>query len=415
MVNIVIKNNQLLLKYQDSRNDPPWVDKKLNEGDTVNLSKVFTFTKKDLIEKYDPSESGERVFILGNINNADYYKIHKDILGINNDLLLHKEMKIDDRTFIANGKISIFKKINTLLIDEPIIIGGNHPNAISQEDFERLLKDFPTRTELDHYARSRITRILKDYFGTMSDAENKLNQYLKKKAKTAQEVMRKSEIEIKEWELEKFEYIFSELQEMIDTEKGYKENDWQKKILQLFPLIFPKYIAVLEKVSVSDFYSKSNETTKREIDIVLVDFNGNIDIVEIKQPSSNNLLSRGKYRDNYTQGYGLRGAVMQAEKYLFHLSKWGHDGEKKIYEKYKDNLPEDIKLKITNPKALILLGRDKDFDKEQRFDFEIIRRQYANMMDIITYDDLLKRLENTIAMIKKRMGNQMVSSDMKTL
>ena len=93
---------------------------------------------------------------------------------------------------------------------------------------------------------------------------------------------------------------------------------------------------------------------------------------------------------------------MQAEKYLFHLNKWGQAGEREIYEKRKSKLPDGIKLQITNPKALILLGRDKDFTGEQRFDFEIIRRKYANMVDIMTYDDLRRRLDNIIVMMMRR-------------
>ena len=46
---------------------------------------------------------------------------------------------------------------------------------------------------------------------------------------------------------------------------------------------------------------------------------------------------------------------------------------------------------------MLILGRSKDFDGQQKFDFEIIRRKYANIMDILTYDDLLARLNNIIA------------------
>ena len=102
---------------------------------------------------------------------------------------------------------------------------------------------------------------------------------------------------------------------------------------------------------------------------------------------------------------------MQAEKYLFHLTKWGQAGEREIHKKRKSELPDEIELKITNPKAMILLGRDNDFTGEQRFDFEIIRRKYANMIDIMTYDDLIRRLENIIVMIKRKVpapnGNQL--------
>ncbi len=50
---------------------------------------------------------------------------------------------------------------------------------------------------------------------------------------------------------------------------------------------------------------------------------------------------------------------------------------------------------------MLILGRDIDFFGEQEFDFEIIKRKYANIVDVMTYDDLLRRLDNIIAMIEK--------------
>jgi hypothetical protein len=188
---------------------------------------------------------------------------------------------------------------------------------------------------------------------------------------------------------------------MLKAVDSYLEKDWQKKILELLLFIFPKYIAVLENVHVKDFYSKPGKVTDRYIDLMLVDANGNIDIIEVKRPFDNALLSRNKYRDNHTPRTELAGSVMQSEKYLFHLNKWGQAGEREIYEKRKSELPVGMELKITNPKSMILLGRDNDFTGEQRFDFEIIRRKYANMIDIMTYDDLLRRLENIIVMMKR--------------
>ncbi len=95
---------------------------------------------------------------------------------------------------------------------------------------------------------------------------------------------------------------------------------------------------------------------------------------------------------------------MQVEKYLFHLSKWGREGEKEILKKRKSELPVDFEIKITNPKAMIILGRDSDFTNDQQFDFEIIRRKYANIIDIMTYDDLFRRLDNIIAMIHRNFN-----------
>ena len=47
---------------------------------------------------------------------------------------------------------------------------------------------------------------------------------------------------------------------------------------------------------------------------------------------------------------------MQVEKYIFHLNKWGIDGEKMVNEKYKKDLPAGLKINFTNPKGLLILG-----------------------------------------------------------
>jgi hypothetical protein len=41
-------------------------------------------------------------------------------------------------------------------------------------------------------------------------------------------------------------------------------------------------------------------------------------------------------------------------------------------------------------------------DQDQAFDLDVIKRKYMNMMDIITYEDLLRRLDNIIASLRHR-------------
>lgn len=400
MIKIFVHENKLHLRYQpDLSNDARWLDKKLQDG-KVTLRRTFTFTRADLLTTSAPSEeedNGERIFLLGVLENG-YYKINNYVLGLKRDLLIDSAMKLEPCTFIAQRNISVFRRIDEL-IDEPIVVGGDNEGAIPLADFEQLLKTFPTSTELTHYARTRIVRVLKDYFGTISDAEGQLNQYLNRKKKLS--TASRGNI-VSSFELQKFEYIHAELESMLKQVDGYSERDWQAKILGLLLFVFPKYVAVLENVHIKDFYTNASKTTDRYIDLMLVDANGSIDIIEVKKPFSNALVSRNTYRDNHTPKKELAGSVMQAEKYLFHLSKWGHAGEQEIYNKRKSELPTEIELKITNPKAMILLGRDNDFVGQQRFDFEIIRRKYANMLDIMTYDDLLRRVGNIIEMMKRQ-------------
>ena len=232
----------------------------------------------------------------------------------------------------------------------------------------------------------------------MSDPQKKLESYLQKKRTIAS----KSRIKfVKSYESQKFEYIRDELKQMLRDVESFTEKDWQKQIVGFLLLLFPKYIAVLENLHIKDFYSSPGKTKNKFIDLTLVDANGMIDIIEIKKPFSNCILSRNKYRGNYTPRAELSGSVMQVEKYVFHLNKWGRDGERTIIKKRKDELPDGVEIKVTNPKGMIILGRDSDFANDQKFDFEIIKRKYANVVDIMTYDDILRRLDRIIEMINR--------------
>ncbi len=404
MIEILKTSDQLLLSYSSELFDFDWIGQKLQKKDKVTIMRTFTFRSKDRcgempVEGSWGGDPSTRYFILG-VSEGEYYRIDRNILGLKHDLMLTKEMPISKETFVAERSISVFRKIDGL-IDEPIIIGGeDNGRTIPVKEFQELLDNFPTSTEMTHYSRARVSRVLKDYFETMTDAQRKLENYLKKKKTLIKPV---SSIEpLLDFEVRKYEYIRDTIEEMLEEAEVYSEKEWQDRIVEFLLLLFPKYIKELRELQVKDFYSNPPEAKKRSIDLVLVDANGTIDIVEIKKPFAHSLLSRGKYRENYYPRKELSGAVMQVEKYLFHLSKWGREGEREIQKKRSSELPKGLEIQITNPKAMIILGRDRDFADDQRFDFEIMRRKYANVTDIMTYDDLLQRLNNTIEMIQRR-------------
>jgi hypothetical protein len=92
---------------------------------------------------------------------------------------------------------------------------------------------------------------------------------------------------------------------------------------------------------------------------------------------------------------------MQVEKYVYYLNRWSEEGEKYLTNKYKDALPEGFDIKITNPNGIIIMGRENNLSTEQKRDFEVVKRKYKNVVDIITYDSLIERLETTIKQMKK--------------
>ncbi len=197
-------------------------------------------------------------------------------------------------------------------------------------------------------------------------------------------------------ELIKYEIILRKLEEMLKNENKYIEKQWQKEILQIILLLYPKYIHVFPEAPVRDTYNNKN----RSIDYLLVDSVGNTDIIEVKRPFGNDIVSKKQFRDNYIPIKELIGTVMQVEKYIFYLNKCGKKGENKLTEKYKEILPSGLKIKITNPNGIIIMGRDNKLSSIQKQDFEIVKRKYKNIIDIMTYDDLLRRLQFIIAKFK---------------
>ena len=52
------------------------------------------------------------------------------------------------------------------------------------------------------------------------------------------------------------------------------------------------------------------------------------------------------------------------------------------------------------------MGDASDFDINQKKDFELIKRQYKHIAEIITYDDLLNRLNNMIIALTPYANNE---------
>ena len=73
-----------------------------------------------------------------------------------------------------------------------------------------------------------------------------------------------------------------------------------------------------------------------------------------------------------------------------------------MLEKLRDGLPEGVNPQVVSPKGMLLIGRSKDFNEQQKRDFEIIKRQYKNIADIMTYDDLLKRISNIVSSLEMK-------------
>ncbi len=396
MIKFKVINNKVILSYTSDHFGSNWVYLKLDESGSVLISKAFRVTKNELIspsnesKDYNPDAAVE--FNIAD-KKQDYYCFNKDILSLNHDLYIHENINLEGRIFVAVRSISIFKKIDNH-VSNSIYIGGDNENSIPESIFLKLLKNFPNTYELNKYASARISSILSSYLDTKDDYEEKYQKYLNKKvSKKGSNI----QFEYSKIEVLKYESILEKLMLMLDAEESYTESQWQEELLQIILLLYPKYIYLFKEVPVRDTYSNKD----RRIDYLLVDSSGNTDIIEIKKPFNKCIVTEITYRDNYIPLKELSGTVMQIEKYIFYLNKWGKKGEEKLTAHYKNELAENFKIKITNPSGLIIMGRTVGLSEEQIQDFEVIKRKYKNVIDIITYDDLISRLKFTIKQWEK--------------
>lgn len=153
--------------------------------------------------------------------------------------------------------------------------------------------------------------------------------------------------------------------------------------------------------------------------MLLFDASGNIDVLEVKRPfPKNRLIMRRRYRDNYVPARELSGGISQIEKYIFYLNHLGSKEERSfsddckaiLREKSGIELPDEFNLRALNPRGMLLIGYcdsglDEQFTDEEQRDFDLIRRQYAHITDILTYNDLLERLERMIIAMSDKGEN----------
>lgn len=301
--------------------------------------------------------------------------------------------------FFTKRKLSISKIIDEIGIGNTLIVGGTEENSISEKEYKKILASLPSYRELDLYDNARVYSTLKNYFSVNNDKEFQFNRYVEKKtiSKETNHYANLAEIDI-----ERYTYILELLKQMLKDELSYSEADWQREIIKIIQIIFPKYVIAVRESKILKGIAKKD----KHIDILLGDVNGNIDIIEIKKPAGIELLRKNPYRENYIPSAALQGAVMQAEKYIFYLMKNGKIAEESLDKQTEKIRDKDYHFKIINPKSIIIMGHTSNYTQQQKDDFEVIKRKYTNVLDIISYEDLIHRLEIIINTLKIKKENK---------
>lgn len=390
------EKNSLNLNYSP-QNGITWIEGKFSHNEVLVIYKVFNVTKNELVLQSDSGMSFVE-FKIANIEQMEggkFYHIDKNVLLISFDLYISEECWITDKWFVGKRRTSIFKIIDSFWGQDKLFIGGNSHFSVSENEFTEIIRSLPNDTEMNNYVKARICSAMKNILPVKKDVVSQFQRYLNKKMLAVQDM---KELDFEEFDMYRYEILYKELKKMLAEQESYSEACWQKIIMKFIKILFPKYVFIEQHPQIS-----ISEKQKKIPDIILGDVDGYVDIIEIKKPFFNGMITAKKsnlYRNNYIPLRELSGAIMQCEKYIYFMTTCGKEAEKTLNKQFESVLPSNYSLKIVNPKAMIIMGRSNEFEEQQREDFEIIKRKYKNIIDIITYDDLLHRLERAKTILK---------------
>ena len=385
-------NRELLLCYIPSFGIDE-LSKRLSDGETISIKHTF-FVDSSLIRKSQEDAYEDAVyFCIGKVGES-YTCIDSEVIGTSHRFFFSNEITLKQEMFIAYRNISILRKLDEVICKD-FYVGGDWEaiGGMPLGAFQEMIHSFPKTAELDKYTHSRIASRIKEYFPESDKFEVIYERYIKKKPHAS--ASSKANLEI---ELAQFSCALEELRQMINCSDGISEIDWQNQIQNLLRLLYPKYIFCTREVQFTgvDGYDKRP-------DFVLVDTNGYVDILEIKKPDVQLLTRQASYRNNYVPVRELSGVILQVEKYIFCLTSI-EKSRNDVVKRLSTLLPDRITLDIINPQGIIIAGRSHNFTAQQKRDFELIKRQYKHIADIMTYDDLTSRFENVILSLNRRIG-----------
>ena len=165
--------------------------------------------------------------------------------------------------------------------------------------------------------------------------------------------------------------------------------DFEKNLEETLPESFwQNWFSENKWVLGSDFaqiIDERNIDTENIADYIMRDFDGFVDLVEIKKPNGLQFWSATKDHNNYVPSTDLIKAITQCLNYIYAIER----------EANSVKFIEKTKSKVIKPRCILIFGRSNDWNDEQREAYRILNAAY-NQLSILTYDHLLFRAKNVL-------------------
>jgi hypothetical protein len=175
---------------------------------------------------------------------------------------------------------------------------------------------------------------------------------------------------------------------MIDED--LKEVVWQKWFEKNSWVLGSDFVKIIGERSID---------TKNIADFLMQAYDGFLDIIEIKRPHSKTpFWVEKKDHDNFYPSRELIQAITQANNYLYEIERESNS------QKFLDSVEG---VKTIKPRCILIFGRSKNWNKEQKESFRLLNSSYHSLT-IMTYDHVLVRAQKIIEI--QELNKQMVNA-----
>ena len=168
--------------------------------------------------------------------------------------------------------------------------------------------------------------------------------------------------------VEEFERMLAEDLPERAWQKWFATNDW---------VFGTDFIRVLDERSID---------VDAEADYLVEAHDGFLDIVEIKKPSGLKFWSWDASHKNWYPAPDLVQAITQSSAYLLEIER--QTDSKKFTERVDG-------VAVVKPRAILLFGRNIDWDANRSQAFRLLNSQYHNI-SVLTYDHVLLRAKRML-------------------
>jgi len=338
-----------------------------------------------------------------------------------NNLYLSNELSIEfNEIFLYNygafgGWTNIWNSVFSALNSNEIFIGGKAEGNITLETVEYLKKHLVKKSEAETYINQQNSILMQEFFEdtNLLEVQEKLtNQQRKRSIK--EDLMGPIALDHDDQNIIKNvnsilgEHL-TELKEMLrdQSKKGRNfvqdEKKYQAMLLKIFPYIFPQYTHFIREFK---FKIDGNSHKNSDIpDFLALNSDLSVDVIEIKTPYKK-IFTKTRYRENYIFDREVLGLITQTQKYIYNLERNSVREETNILQKFQENPDFSIpELNIASPKGIVIVGRGPQNDptlsstekREMNLSLSIMKNRYQDILDFLTFDDVVDRIERVIA------------------